>query len=342
MRGEASLNVTGGYARLVLRLTEEVEAQVRVSGNVLAIFFKRPVDIPIDRINAGATDYIGAARRDPDGRALRFALARKVKVNSIAAAERLFVDLIPDTWTGEPPGLPQEVVEELARRTRDAEKDARQRAELAQLRTVRPVNVRIARQPTFTRYIFELPELTGVTTDRGKDKFTLKFARPLRFDLADAKLGSADGVGAIDATLDLESAEVKFSFSGAVDVRSFREDFNFVVDVSALDAKPDAKPAVRGDAGPARVAPPASPLAGVEAPQTVPAKAVPEAAPPASSPAPAAARVAPSRAPAAQIMPNVGGEQPPAAEKPVVAEQPGRRKAGCGGKAASGRESAGH
>ena len=157
-RGDASAPAAATRA-WSLKLTEEVDAQVRVSGNVLAIFFKRPVDIPVDRINVGAADYIGAARRDPDGRALRFALARKVKVNSIAAAERLFVDLLPETWTGEPPGLPQEVVEELARRTREAERDARQRAELAQLRKVRPVNVRIAKQPTFTRFIFELPEL---------------------------------------------------------------------------------------------------------------------------------------------------------------------------------------
>ena len=51
MRGEASVSINGGYARLVLKLTEQVDAQVRLSGNVLAIFFKRPVDIPIDRIN---------------------------------------------------------------------------------------------------------------------------------------------------------------------------------------------------------------------------------------------------------------------------------------------------
>ncbi len=324
VRGEATLSTSGGYARFVFKMTEAVEAQTRVSGNVLVIFFARPVNIQVDRINAGATDYIGAARRDPDGRALRFALARKVKINMIVAAERLFVDLIPDSWTGELPGLPQEFVEELNRRTRDAERDARKRAELEQLRAVRPVNVRIAKQPTFTRYIFELPELTGVTTDRSKDKFTLKFARPLRFDLADAKLASAEGVGGIDAVQEMDSAEVKFSFSGPVDVRGFREDFNFVVDVSALDERP----MVRGDAAPARAAPVASPL-GVEAPQTVPAKPASAseaaAAPPAAAPSLARAtpaRVAPSATPAAQAMPNAGAEQPPVAESAPVAEQP--------------------
>ena len=101
----------------------------------------------------------------------------------------------PKRWTGPPPGLPREVVEDLARRTREAERMNRQQVQLAQNRKSTPVRVRVSKQPTFTRYVFELPELTGVSTDRGKDKLTLVFAAPLRFDLADAKLDIAAGRG---------------------------------------------------------------------------------------------------------------------------------------------------
>jgi tetratricopeptide (TPR) repeat protein len=323
VRGEITVSTSGGYARLIFKLTEEVEAQIRVSGNVLAVFFKKPVDVAVDRIRTGAPDYIGAARRDPDGRAVRFALARKVRAHTIAAAERFYVDLLPESWTGEPPGLPQEVVEDLARRTREAERDARQRAELARLRTVRPVHVRIAKQPTFTRFIFELQELIGVTTDRSKDRLTLKFARPLTFDLADAKLGSADGVGAIDASLDLESSEVKFSFSGPVDVRSFREDLSFVVDVSAIEAKPGA----RSQAEPGRIAAAPAAPAGVEPPQTVPAKPSTEAAAAVAPAAPPAPHAAPSRSPQAPATPKAGGEQPSVADKPDVEKPAVERRA---------------
>jgi len=310
VRGEASAQVLNGHARLVIKLSEEVETQVRISGNVLVIHFRRPVDVAIDRVRVTASEYIGAARRDPDGRALRFALARKIKINQIAAAERLFVDLLPEDWQGEPPGLPQEIVEELARRTRDAEKEARKRAELEQLRKVRPVNVRVAKLPTFTRYIFELPELTGVTTDRGKNNLTLKFARPLRFDLADAKLAGADGVDTIDAVQEMESSEVKFGLGGQVDIRSFREDLNFVVDITALDAKPQA----RSDAEPARnPATTPAPLAGLEPPKTVPAKTVPDKQ--AHAPDLPAAAPLPLPRPA-QTMPGVGEDRPAAEPKP--------------------------
>ena len=319
VRGEASLSISGGYARIVLRLDQPVDAQVRISGGVLVISFARPVNVAVDRISAGAMDWIGAARRDPDGRGIRFALARKVRVNSQAAAERLFVDLLPDTWTGDPPGLPKDVVEALARRAQDAERIARRQLELEKRRQVPPVRVRVANHVTFTRYMFELPELTAVSTERGKDKITLKFEAPLNFDLADAKLTSPSVVESIDATLDTHTAEVRFAFSDLADVRAFREDFNFVVDVTPITR-------------PVRNAPPAGPLAGAEPPETVPAKsasaeraaaqpaAQPNAADEPQQPAAAPPKLA-SEAPANDAPPAAAPKAPPRdPNRPVTAE----------------------
>jgi len=304
VRGEASVSTTGGYGRLVIRLTSEVDSNVRLSGNVLVIQFKHPIDVPVDRITAGATDYIGAARRDPDGRALRFALARKVKVSSMTAGERLFVDLMPESWTGEPPGLPREVVEELAQRARDAERLARQKIELERQRNMPPVRVRVASQPTFTRYIFELPELTAVTAERGKDMLKLSFSNSLRFDLAEAKLALPKMVQAIDNGGPAETTVVRFSFSQQADVRTFREDSNFVVDVSPVDVAPSqaSKP---------------SPLAGKTAPPALAEKPEGQAAmPPAPSaggPGVAAKPEAAAAPPDPDKGPAVAPGQPPAA-----------------------------
>jgi tetratricopeptide (TPR) repeat protein len=298
VRGEATLGTSGWYARLVIRLSREVDAQVRLSGGILVVHFARPVDVAVDRINLSATDWIGAARRDPDGRGLRFALARKVRVNTIAAGERLYIDLLPESWTGDPPGLPQEVVEDLARRAREAERIARQKLlQAEQERKLTLVRVRVAKQPTFTRYVFELPELTGVNTDRGKDRLRLMFAAPLKFEMAEAKLALPAAVASIDAMLQNDTSEVRFAFSNSVDVRTFREDFNYVVDVTPLDPQ-----AVKGDGklspeGLPRVARPAAPQPVVEPPATVPAKSAPEVA-------------------AGPVMPNAGDDP---AEKPATA-----------------------
>ena len=118
---------------------------------------------------------------------MRIALARKVRLNTMVAGERLFVDLLPDEWTGPPPSLPKEVIEDLSRRIREAEKRSRQQQVLERQKYVAPNRVRVSRQPTFTRYIFELPDLIAAGTDRTKEKLTITFNAVLKFDLADAK-----------------------------------------------------------------------------------------------------------------------------------------------------------
>ena len=154
-----------------------------MTSGILVINFKRPVNFAVDRLGATASDYIGAARRDPDGRALRFALSRKVRLNPWSAGERFFVDLLPETGTAirRPAARGDPGVDPSAPAMPSARRASRSRA--AVQRKIPLVRVRVARQPTFTRYIFDLPDLIGVTTDRGKDKLTLIFAKALRFDL---------------------------------------------------------------------------------------------------------------------------------------------------------------
>jgi hypothetical protein len=261
VKGELTMSTAGGYGRLVLRLDAELEPEVRVSSGVLIVQFKQPVNVPVDRVTNGATQYFGAARRDPDGKALRFALAQKLRVSTMTAGERLFIDLLPESWKGEPPGLPREIVEDLARRAKEADRLARQKLAFEAQRKVPMLRVRVASQATFTRYIFELPDMTPVSSERAKDRLTLTFASPLLFDLSDAKLSLPAAVEAVDADNDGTQTTVKFSFAQPADVRAFREDSNYVVDVTAVTARPVASPLVaRG------------PLAGATVPETVPAK----------------------------------------------------------------------
>ncbi|MGH6767555.1 MAG: tetratricopeptide repeat protein, partial [Xanthobacteraceae bacterium] len=300
VKGEVSVAVENGYARLVFHLEDEVETQVRLANNILTVSFRRPVDIVVDRVSANSAGYVGAARRDPDGRAIRLALARKVTMSSMAAGERLFVDLLPDTWTGLPPGLPRDVIEELARRAREAERRVRRQRALARQQQMSPIQVRVVTQPTFTRYIFDLPELIGVSADNTRDKLTLTFDSVLRFDLADAKATLPKAIESINSEADHESVLVKFSFSAKVDVRTFREDSNYVVDVGLAGASSSARDGtVRsdelGNLTMELAARQNAPPQGIQPPQTVPARrgAQAPAAPPAvtpKQPAPAAAK----------------------------------------------------
>ncbi|KYG98674.1 hypothetical protein SE91_09325, partial [Bradyrhizobium sp. DOA1] len=125
VRGEATFSAGGGFARLVIKLGEDVPSEVTTAGSIVVIRFDRPVDVPVDRVPEGAPDYVNSARRDPDGGAIRLSLARRVTVNTMNAGERTFIDLLPEGWKGPPPSLPMDVVKELAERARVAERALR-------------------------------------------------------------------------------------------------------------------------------------------------------------------------------------------------------------------------
>lgn len=334
---DLKVSTSGGYARLVFTMSEETEAEVRVANGIAIITFKRPVEVRVDRLAQEAPGYINAARSDPDGTGVRLALGRKVTVNMMAAGEKLFVDLLPENWTGLPPGLPQDVVEELARRAREAEKKARQQLQLAQ-RTPPTVRVRVGIQPTFTRYIFALPSLTPVTADRSDDKLTLTFETALRMDLADAQASLPPTVAAIEAEAGNDAAVVRFAFIGKVDVRSFREDNNYIIDVQPAAGRNDATlptPAQAAKLAAAQSQPKATPKTQPPtpaAPAAVQATAPPE--PP--KPEPARASVAsandkPAAPPAGIVASKEAAPQPPtqpaAQPKPAPPETAPAREA---------------
>ena len=78
IKGEATLTAQPGYARLVLKFQEDVPTDVTVAGAILVIQFKKPVNVPIELLGDAVPGYVGAVRRDPDGTAIRMALAQKI------------------------------------------------------------------------------------------------------------------------------------------------------------------------------------------------------------------------------------------------------------------------
>src|SRR4030081_28399 len=71
VRGEATFSASGGYARLMLKLAEDVESDVTTAGSIIVIRFKRPVDVSVDKLADAVPDYVGSARGGPGGLAVR-------------------------------------------------------------------------------------------------------------------------------------------------------------------------------------------------------------------------------------------------------------------------------
>jgi tetratricopeptide (TPR) repeat protein len=290
VKGEATFAAAGGFARLVLKLADDVDSEVTTAGNILVIRFKRPVDIPVETIADAVPDYVSSARRDPDGTAIRLSLARRVTINTMSAGERIFVDLLPDSWAGAPPSLPPEVIRELADRARAAERALRLARATTEAKKRPPIRVRASVQPTFVRFVFEMPDGVNVSSVLNDQKLTLFFNAVLNFDLADAKIAAPANIASINQKVAGEASAIEINLIGDVDVHSFREEKNYIIDVAfqapdklsaqlpLADASKAATPAIA--AAPAAAAPAASAPAASAPMAAAPTEAAPKVAVP--------------------------------------------------------------
>ena len=112
-----------GFGRIQLRFDTEVEITARAANGVLVIkistrAFRSRASVWRERCPLMSR----WCAIDPDGTGMRLALTQNFSANVLEAGEIAFVDLLPERWTGMAPGLPQEVIADLARRAREAER----------------------------------------------------------------------------------------------------------------------------------------------------------------------------------------------------------------------------
>lgn len=249
-----------GFGRISLQFDQVTKVATRVANGVLVVTFSEPVAVRGERLAADLPSYVSIVRRDPDGTALRIALTSVFRPNLLEAGERVFIDLLPTTWTGLPPGLPQDVVTELARRAREAESQVRDETRRRMTEPPKPVAVRIAQLPTLTRAVFTPPKVAPVSFETNGSEVSLRFDAPFTLETGKLRAQLGASVRAISAQAGEGALVVKLSLAEGYEARGFREDETFVVDVvKQKPAAPAAADAAGPDAGVQQAAPPTSP-----------------------------------------------------------------------------------
>jgi tetratricopeptide (TPR) repeat protein len=235
-QAEASrVNVRGsemrGYARIILEFDTPPKTSTRATDSILVISFDQTVTINTEKLASELPSYVSVVRRDPDGKAIRLALIRGVRTNIMEAGERIFIDLMPDTWTGLPPGLPQEVVDELSRRARDAEAKVRDVVRRRLQEERRPLQYRVGILPTLTRVVFEPPLNVPVVFKRDGDSVELFFDAALSVEASKFRTELPPSV--LSVAVDPANAALKLTFAmePGTDIRGFREDETFILDI---------------------------------------------------------------------------------------------------------------
>jgi hypothetical protein len=234
-------DVTGymdkGYGRVLFTFSEEIKTKVRVENGIIIVDFAKPVTVDVNKLAPRLKGYVQAARRDPDSSAVRIALDRKVTVNVIEASEKLFIDLMPEEWVGLPPSLPTEVVDELARRARVAEQQAKMNR-TGPRKTWAPVKLRYAMAPTFARFSFEMTEPVKAISERDGQELRITFDAPVKVDFGEALARLPASVVGLDADYQSDTTTVKLVLAPNAELRVFQENAAFIADV--LPAAPEA------------------------------------------------------------------------------------------------------
>ncbi|WP_349371599.1 hypothetical protein [Salinarimonas sp.] len=237
-----------GYGRIRLDFQRPVAVSARSENGVLVIGFDEPVSIARERIAEEIPSYVSIVRRDPDGTGLRMALSQNFTASVLPAGEIVFIDLLPEAWRGLPPGLPEDVVAELARRAREAE--ARFAAEQAQRRAGEPVAmpVRVAELPGLSRLVFATPAGVPVEARSEDRRIALLFDARLALD-PERPLAAVPGIAAVEEDDTGEALYVRVVLEEGYGARGFQEADGFV-----LDIEPRGETAAAGGADPVRAA----------------------------------------------------------------------------------------
>jgi tetratricopeptide (TPR) repeat protein len=282
LRGET---MPPGFGRLSLTFDEPTTTRIRVSNGVLVVAFDNSVKIDIAKIARDLPAYVAIARADPDGRGLRFALARPYRANLIEAGERAFIDLLPENWTGLLPGPPPEVIAEMSERLRVAESRAREAARLA-LEQRKTLGLRSATLPTLERLVFDTAPETTLTPELADGALTLSFNQPMTVDPAAIRTALPGGVALVSHDAGKTGTTLALSLPKDWQIRSFRDEDGLVLDLlkpAKLSAAALVDPIGALTAAAATPAP--QPTA---APAPIPASTSPPALQPPAAPVPAA------------------------------------------------------
>ncbi len=216
---EASVNITAeaGYGRMVLNFASETllpKYTISTDNGVLVLTFDDPVKFSVDRVPSVLGQYVMIARGDPEGRGARFALARGVRVNTMAAGPKLFIDFLPAGWSGPPPRLPDDVIAELAKRADEAARAARE-LELLKIAGSKSakLDINVAVAPTFSRFTFRWNIPYEAQFNRQDSGVSLRFNRKAPVDLSPIRTNMPPFVDDIASEVDAEGLTILLSCS---------------------------------------------------------------------------------------------------------------------------------
>ncbi|HEV7345152.1 MAG TPA: hypothetical protein VGN60_05915 [Devosia sp.] len=235
-QGQLFATQEDGYARLILSFPSRddlPEYTMRIENGVLSLVFEEQVSIILPDVGVTMAPYLSVARVDPDGKGLRLGLRASFTFNRIEAGEKLFIDLLPTTWQGMPPALPQEIIDELAERARLAAIRAERERKAADVIELDPrASVRVGRNPTFMRVQFDWTVPTIAEYVQEGTTSHIAFEWPVGVDMRELTLNLPPEVGAVENSVNPDGSLVTLTLAEGVTPRFYENSpRQFILDI---------------------------------------------------------------------------------------------------------------
>lgn len=247
-RAQLIADAENGYGRMILTFPDRLDLpayKLKADNGVLSLTFDSPIDLYLPDIAAALPDYISVARIDPDHKGVRFGLRTSFTVNRMEAGEKLFIDLLPEGWQGLPPGLPPEVVANLAKRAKEAQRLAEQKTRAAEARRLNPkVDIQVGRNPTFVRLQFDWTIATKGSFAFDKGTGTLSFDWPVPVDIGPLKADRPAQLLGVSNTVTPDGTNIELHVADGVVPRFYAiSDKKFIVDLDVPNSQAVGKTA---------------------------------------------------------------------------------------------------
>ncbi len=220
-----SVNSDAGYARVLFTFTPKAQVRAQVNGGVLTLSFSRATSVTAAALAQNLSAYANGARVDPDGRTYRFALAQPVRIHSSAVGDQVAIDLVPGSFTGNPPDLPP--LPPPPPKTVDI-------ASLPQ------IAVRAGSYQNFTRLVFDWPNSVKYAVFPGAGKLGIRFEALARVDVSSIARFAPPWVKNASWRIDGKATIVEFDTDAASGFHDFRTGAKVVLDVLAPKTDADS------------------------------------------------------------------------------------------------------
>jgi len=207
-----------GYARMIFTFDSATHPKASIDAGVLTISFDRQVAIAPSAVAQGLNAYISSARADADGKTLRFALAEDVRLHVSSSANRFAVDLVPQSFAGNPPDLPPPAPPQKAA------------VDVAKLS---PLDIRAGAYPSFTRLVFDWAKNIPYTVFPGSGRITIRFEAQARPDFGALNRVAPPWVKEADWRVENGGLTIDFSTDAASGYHDFRDGTHIVLDILA-------------------------------------------------------------------------------------------------------------